>query len=182
MVVNYLFENTSDELVQSKLLILYILYKIDIPMLNTDITQYILEADYMDYFSVQQFLTELVDSKFIEIMSKEGNEYYKLSQAGKDTLRFFSDRIPSEIKKGIDSTYKDKKRQIVLKSQIIAHYFKKAEKEYIIILKVVEKNSEIFTLTLDVPSAEQAQMICTNWKENYNDVFMNIMGALIKDY
>lgn len=151
-------------------------------MLNSDITQYILESDHMDYFSIQQFLTELVDSKFIEIMSKEGNEYYRLSDAGKDTLRFFSDRIPSELKESIDTTYMEKRRQIVLKSQIVAFYFKKAEKEYIIILKVIEKNNEIFTLTLDVPSAEQAKMICENWKKNSNEVFMDIMSSLIKKY
>lgn len=177
-----MFENTSDELIQYKLLILYILCKMDTPLLNTDITQYILESDYMDYFSVQQLLTELVNSKFVEIITEDGSEYYRLSQAGIDTLKFFSDRIPSDLKESVDTSYKEKKSQIVLKSQIVAYYFKKAEKKYIIILKAIEKKSEIFTLTLDVPSKEQAHMICSNWKKNYNEVFMNIMGSLIEKY
>lgn len=177
-----MFEDNSDELLKSKLLILYIMNRVDIPMLNNDITQFVLEHNYMNYFLIQQFLGELVNSKFIEITTKEGSEYYELTKAGRDSLAFFEDRIPEEIKNSIDETYQEKKRQIVLKSQIIANYFKKSESEYIVILKVVEKDSVIFSLTLDVPSPQQAQMICDNWKDNSSDVFKDIMNALIKEY
>lgn len=177
-----MFEENTDELLQSKLLILYILNRVDIPMLNNDITQFVLEHNYMNYFLIQQFLGELVNSKFIEITTKEGNEYYNLTKAGKDSLTFFEDRIPSKIKESVNETYKEKKKQIVQKSQIIANYFKKSETEYIVILKVIEKESVIFSLTLDIPSPEQAQMICDNWKKNSSKVFKDILDSLIKEY
>lgn len=177
-----MFEENSEDLVQSKLLILYILDKVDIPMINNDITQFILEQNYMNYFFVQQFLGELVNSKFIEITTKDGYEYYNLSKAGKDTLSLFSNKLPDDMKKSIDETYEKKRKELVLNSQIIANYFKKCDGEYIIILKVIEKESVIFSLTLNVPSSEQAKLICNNWKANSNEIYSGIMTSLISDY
>jgi DNA-binding PadR family transcriptional regulator len=176
-----MFEENSSEVVQSKLLILYILDKVENPLTNSEVTQFILENNYMNYFMVQQFLSELVNAKFIEFSTKDGNEYYHLSSAGRATLDFFNDRIPEEIKSNVDSSYEQKKKDMIKESQIVANYFKKNESEYIIILKVIEKDIVLFSLSLNVPSKEQAKLICNNWKEKSNDVYKNILDILINE-
>lgn len=176
-----MFEESPNEVVQSKLLILYILDKVEDPLTNSEITQFILENNYMNYFMVQQFLSELVNAKFIEFSTKDGSEYYHLSSAGKATLEFFNDRIPGEIKSNVDKSYEKKKKDMIKESQIIANYFKKNDSEYIIILKVIEKDTVLFSLSLNVPSKEHAKLICRNWKERSNDVYKNILDLLIDE-
>ena len=48
-----MFDNTR-ALAESKLIILYLIEKIEIPLSNSEICQFALEKNLMDYFSVQQ--------------------------------------------------------------------------------------------------------------------------------
>lgn len=176
-----MFTEDSNEMVQHKLLILYILEKVDIPMTNTEITQFILENNYMNYFLVQQFLSELVSSKFVEFSTKDGNEYYHLSKAGKDTLAYFSDRISADLKEDIDSSYAEKKVEMIKETQVIGNYYKKSELEYIVNLKAIEKDIVLLNLSLSVVSSKQAKLICGNWKQNPEGIYKNIFDLLITE-
>ncbi|MFA5522906.1 MAG: DUF4364 family protein [Tissierellales bacterium] len=176
-----MFIDNSKELAQYKLLILYILDNAEIPMNNSDITQFLLENNYMNYFLAQQFISELVSSKFIEFSTKDGQEYYHLSNAGRDTLSFFNDRIPQTLKGEVDKRYQKKKEEMVKESQIIGNYFKKGESEYIVNLKVIEKDTNLFSMSLNVVSNKQAKMICNNWNENPNEIYKKIIDLLIDE-
>lgn len=175
-----MFTEDSNELVQNKLLILYILDKVDIPMTNTEITQFILENNYMNYFLVQQFLGELVNSKFVEFSTRDGNEYYHLSNAGKDTLTYFSDRISNTLRDEIDDKYKEKKVEMIKETQVVGNYYKKSELEYIVNLKAIEKDIVLLNLSLSVVSSKQAKLICGNWKQNPEGIYKSIFDLLIE--
>nr|WP_041701529.1 DUF4364 family protein [Gottschalkia acidurici] len=176
-----MFTEDTNELVQYKLLILYILEKVDIPMTNSEITQFILENNYMNYFMVQQFLSELVNSKFVEFSTKDGSEYYHLSKAGKDTLVYFNDRIPQHLKDEVDRKHEDKKIEMIKETQVIGHYFKKSDSEYIVNLRAVEKDMVLLNLSLSVVSSKQAKLICNNWKENPHDIYKKVVDLLIQE-
>ncbi|SCG82612.1 hypothetical protein DW1_1013 [Proteiniborus sp. DW1] len=176
-----MFIDNSKELAQNKLLILYILDNADIPMNNSEITQFLLENNYMNYFLAQQFISELVSSKFIEFSIKDGQEYYHLSNAGKDTLSFFNDRIPQTLKEEVIKRFQKKKEEMVKESQIIGNYYKKSESEYIVNLKVIEKDINLFSMSLNVVSNKQAKMICNNWKKNPHEIYKQIFDLLIDE-
>lgn len=176
-----MFTENTKELAQHKLLILYILDTVDIPMNNAELTQFVLENNYMNYFIAQQYISELISSKFIEYSTKDGLEFYHLSQAGKDTLNYFIDRIPEHLKDEVDKKYKKKKEEMIKETQIVGNYYKKNDSEYIVNLKVIEKDILLFNLSLNVVSNKQAKLICNNWKESSNDIYKNILDLLIKE-
>ena len=66
---------TSDNetLAENKVLILYILNKIDAPVSNDELLQLVLSIEDMNYFYFQQFLLDLLENKYIETY-KENNE------------------------------------------------------------------------------------------------------------
>lgn len=68
-----MYDNTR-ALAENKLIILYLIEKIEIPLSNSEIWQFALEKNLMDYFSVQQYLSELVESGLLE-MTTENNQY-----------------------------------------------------------------------------------------------------------
>ncbi|SHH23112.1 protein of unknown function [Caloranaerobacter azorensis DSM 13643] len=176
-----MFVENTKELAQHKLLLLYILDIVEFPMTNSEITQFVLENNYMDnYFMVQQFLSELVSSKFIEITTKDGSEYYHITEKGENTLNYFIDRIPEKIKLEIDDNYKNKKEEMIKKTQIIGNYYKKNDSEYIVNLKVIEKDITLFNMSLNVVSNKQAKLICNNWKENPQEIYKKILDLLIE--
>ena len=84
-----MFENSSEELASHKLLILYILDKINMDLTNSQITQVVLETEMMNYFSLQQFLSQLMESKFLTTYKESDREYYSLTQKGLEILEYF---------------------------------------------------------------------------------------------
>ena len=50
-----------------KLIILYMLQNVNFPLSNTQISDFILEKEYTNYFHLQEALSELQDTKLIEI-------------------------------------------------------------------------------------------------------------------
>ena len=59
-------EESIRQLAEHKLIILHLLQKMGIALSNSEICQFLLEKNYMDYFSIQQYLTELVDAGWLE--------------------------------------------------------------------------------------------------------------------
>ncbi|WDU82172.1 DUF4364 family protein [Caloramator sp. Dgby_cultured_2] len=86
----------TTELAENKLLILYILNKIDTPITNSSLTQIVLENNLINYFSLQQYISELIESGFIEINKEINKQLLRISLKGKRTLEFFIDRIPEK--------------------------------------------------------------------------------------
>ena len=57
---------TNEALKLYKLIILYMLNRVDFPMTNSQISKFILEEGYATYFRLQQALAELAESGFIK--------------------------------------------------------------------------------------------------------------------
>jgi len=174
-----MFTENTEELAQNKLLLLYIIDKSQTPFSNSQITEFVLENNYMNYFLVQQFLSELVESKFIEYTKNKGKEVYILSNKGKIVLDFFIDRIPKQLIKDVNDKFQIKLEKIKRETQVIGDYYMKGESEYIVYLKLVENDTTLFSLNLNVVSSEQAKMICENWKSKPDSVYQNILSTLI---
>ena len=87
-----MFSENTQQLAEHKLLLLYIFERFSIPLTNTQITEFIMEKEYLNYFSLQQYLTELVSSGLLEYNINEENDSYILTQKGMSALRYFKNR------------------------------------------------------------------------------------------
>lgn len=83
-----MYDNTR-ALAENKLIILYLIEKIEIPLSNSEICQFALEKNLMDYFSVQQYLSELVESGLLEMTTENNSTRYTITSDGEDTLNYF---------------------------------------------------------------------------------------------
>ena len=69
-----MFIENTEELAQNKLLLLYVIKVSKTPFDNNRITEFMLEKNYMNYFLVQQYLSELINSNFIEVIKQDSEE------------------------------------------------------------------------------------------------------------
>lgn len=176
-----MFVNTSQQLAENKLLLLYIFKRVGFPLTNSQITQLILENEIMNYFALQQFLAELKESDFIWEEYRDNAPMYGITQKGKETLQYFINRIPNYQIEKIEEILKDKKNEYIRDTQIKADYVKLAENEYLVTLSVIEQELPIFTLKLSVANNKQAKQICENWRKNAQDLYGNIIHLLIEE-
>lgn len=166
-------------LADKKLVILYFLSNIDIPLTKSQITNAVLENNLIDFFTFQQCISELEEAGLIKQVAYQKKQCFAMTERGKKTVEVFEHRI-SKNTSGIINSYIAKNKDTLKKeSQIIAEYSKMGEKEYIVNLKVIEKELILIDLKLSVVSAKQAKQICEKWKGSSEKIYSQLIGSLI---
>jgi len=89
---------SNKELAENKLILLYIIDKVNIPISNLQITKIILENKFMNYFMLQQLLNELCTSNYLLYKNIDNKAFYTITPLGKQTLSYFTGHIPQGIK------------------------------------------------------------------------------------
>ena len=80
-----------------KLIILYMLEKVDFPLTNSQISEFILDKGYTTYFKLQRAIAELNESGFIREESTHSRTFYHLTEEGAETIQYFRNKISPYI-------------------------------------------------------------------------------------
>lgn len=163
------------ELAENKLLLLYIFCKINMPISNSHITQIVLENNLINYFSLQQFLSELIESGLISDIKKDRQHMLSITPRGKDALEFFNSRIPEKKREIIDNYIKKNIISIKNDVEISADYEQNLDK-YTVFLKLQNSGEPLIELKLSVDSSEKAKNICSLWKQDPEEFYKKIIG------
>ncbi len=163
-----------------RIMILYMLDKVEYPLTNTQITNFILEKDYTNYFTVQQTLSDLLSSDLIIAESTHSNTRYRITDEGMQTLRFFEDKVSSEIKEDILTYLREHNYELKQETAVYADFFKATGSGYQVRCRIKEKETSVIDLTLTVQTRQQAEAVCANWKEESADVYALLMDTLMK--
>ena len=170
---------SSIELAENKLLMLYILKSIKDPISNTQFTEIILENNFMNYFTFQQYLSELESSNFVEYHDNVDKKVLRLTEKGDNVLDLFKERLSPDKIAAIDTYIKQKWAVIKKELNIQADYTLGNNDSFIVDLKAIENESLLMELKLTVPSKEQATAMCSKWKNNPSDIYTNVINLFI---
>jgi len=162
-----------------KLIILYMLDKVTFPLTNAQLSEFILEKEYTDYFTVQCSLSELVDANFVRLESARNTSIYHITEAGRETLTFFHKKISPAIQEDINHFLAEHKYELRNALSTPADYYKTTSGEYAARCRVMEKDSAFIDLTLTVPTKEQAEAICSHWRDKSQEVYAFLMQTLL---
>lgn len=168
----------SETLAENKVLILYILDQTHKPITNDNLYKLVLTAIDMNYFYFQQFLLDMINTKFIVSYTKETQEVYELTELGKNTLDLTLDILPGIVKLKVDTNLKSTLETVEEEHSIIAEYTPKNENNYMINCKIVENNETVFEVKTFAYSREQAKDIVDNWKNNAEKIYPEILELL----
>jgi len=169
------------ELTEIKLIILFILKNIDMPLSHAQLTEIVMKDSLMNYFVLHQYLSELVNSNQIRTIDQEGRQLYEITSEGKQTLEFFENRISYTIREKIIQTITELKREFIKSTQIISNYTPRNENEYMIECKIIENEAPLIHLNLIVGTKAQAKSICDYWQSNAQLAYSQIIRALTPD-
>jgi DNA-binding PadR family transcriptional regulator len=171
----------SDALTLYKLIILFILDKVDFPLTNAQISNFILERDYTNYFNVQQSISELIEAEFVTIETVGHSSYYRITSSGRETLSFFDTMISSGIQDDIVKYLKENQYSLRDEVSTLSEYFETKKGEYTVRLRVIEKEESIIDLSIAIPTEEDAVRICNNWRSESQKVYAYVLANLLKE-
>ncbi|MBM7581655.1 putative transcriptional regulator [Caldicoprobacter guelmensis] len=165
-------------LAENKLSILYYLKSLDIPLTNSQITQFFLENNVMNYFDLQQLLGELVSSQHVSCLDTGHKSFYSLTPVGVRALKLFENRIPDWLRESIEAFAVQNRNRFKRENQIVAEYKRISPDDYQVTCKVMENDLTLIELKLSVTDSKQARVICNNWDTKAPEIYKFIMQNL----
>lgn len=176
---------SNREIVQNKLIIMYIIDRLKMPVSNNSITKLVLETRLMNYFMFQQSFNELHESKLIEyheaVNTPDNVEGFKLSATGIKTLQYFLNLITPGIRNQLDKTLPDARKEILYDALITADYIPESESKFTVCCRINEKGFQLIELKATVGTKNDARLICDNWKKHSTEIYAEVIESLIKN-
>ena len=172
-------DNTN--LAENKVLILYILDKLNKDITNAGLFKITSSINNINYFYFQQTLTDLVDSKLVGTYTKDDETVFKITSEGKNNFALTTDVLPGIMKLKADNIFKKELYEIEEASSVSAEYTPKNEKDFTVKCKIVENNETIFEIKTFAGSADRAKRIIDNWNNNASSIYPKILNLLLNN-
>ena len=141
-----------------RVMILYMLNLVEYPLTNTQITNFVLEKEYTNYFTVQEAITSLLQTDLITAESTHNNA------------------IKEDIRTYFQAHHFDLRQE----TAIFADYYKAANHGYAVRCRIQNQRTDLVDLTIHVQNRDQAEAVCRNWKRSNFDVYEMLMDTLIR--
>lgn len=162
-----------------KLIILYMLNKVDFPLTNAQISEFILDKGYTTYFKLQQALSELSEADLLREETSHNRTLYHLTEDGAQSIQYFKNKISKPIQEDIDDFLHEKQYDLKNEVAVKADYYRNTAREYSVRCQVLENQEPLIELTLSVPSESEAEAIANNWQKKNQEVYAWLMSQLL---
>ncbi len=170
----------SDALTLYKLIILFILDKVDFPLTNAQLSNFILEKEYTNYFNIRQSINELESTGLIKKETIRNSSLFRITSAGTQTLSFFDNEISDAIKSDILNYLKANRYSLREEVSTQANYYNTKNGEFIAHCYVIEKKNKLIEIHLNLPTEEEAVSVCNHWRNASSEIYAYLMEKLLQ--
>lgn len=163
-----------------KLSMLYMLSRVDFPISTNRLSFFLLSNNYTDYFTLQQDLGELLVDGYVSKELVHGKTLYSLTDEGRTALKLMKNEISDQMCRDIDDYIKENRIPMHEDYSIQSHCYQLDLTHYVSNLVIEEDGSKILEINIASSTQKLAEQICANWKEQSEEVYPLLLGALLK--
>lgn len=153
--------------------------KVDFPLTTSQISEFILDQGYTNYFKLQETLSDMIESDLIQAENTHNRTLYHLTENGAETIHYFHNKISSEIQHDIDHFLKEKQYDLKEEVSVKADYYRTTGHEYEVRCQIVEDGSNLVDLKLTVPTETEAETIVNNWMKQNQELYALLLSKLL---
>ncbi len=168
----------SNGLMLYKLIILYMLDRVDFPLTNAQLSQFIIDKGYTTYFNLQESINQLITDGFISSTTIRNTSHYQSTPKGREALAFFENKLSEGIKQDILSFFNAEKINLKNEVELLADYYPTSRGEYTVICTINDRGDTVLELKMNVPSKDQAIAICDAWPEKSTSTYQYLLKNL----
>ena len=161
-----------------KIIILFMVEKVNFPLSNSQITNFFLEHGYTTYFHIQETINDLLESKFLKEKKQGSSICYQLTEDGLTTLSLYEKNVSDQIRLEVNSYLKENGHEMRNENSVVAEYYRTPDQEYVVQCKVMERKSPLINLELTVPTEEIAKTFCSHWSKKSQEIYAYLMETL----
>jgi predicted transcriptional regulator len=171
--------SSSKDIAENKLLIIFILEKLNIAVDSIALTNYVLEQRLMDYMAYQQLINELINSSHIAGSMTDGHILYSITEKGIELLSVMSGLLPETEKNRVDRTYRTLRRHTLNERAVKAGYTPEDEQKGFVRIELSEGDISMLNLKIATASKAEALAMCKNWKAYAPEIYASIVRLLL---
>lgn len=154
------------------------LNRVEFPLTKNQIGDFILEKEYTTFLTLQQAISELIETNMIIAKTIGNRTHLAICEEGQNVLQYFGNRISDAIKAEVCDYLKEHKLSLRNENTIQAQYYKSTSGEYDVVMMVKEKELELINLKISVPTEDIAISICDNWQIKYQTIYEFLTSEL----
>lgn len=177
--------NISSDSTTNKLILLYVLEKIEIPLSENSILDICSSRNnWINYMECKEILYQLKDVSFIYPLDQNENEArYYLTVEGRECLSNFYRRIPLQMREEIAEFTKQNRLAFKRSQEYLADYEKIDDGSYNLNMRIRSPftNEPMFKLEFRAPSRESAINACKLWREKAPLIYESVYENLIEE-
>ena len=168
----------QDLLTLYKLIVLYMLSRVNFPMTTAQIGDFVLEREYMNFLTLQQAISELTETGMISGETIRNRTHLSITDEGRETLNYFQNRISEAIKQEINTYFRENEFTLRNEVSVLGDYYKSTSGEYEAHLVAKDRGINLVDITMSVPTEEVAAAICDNWQKKNQEIYKYLIGQL----
>lgn len=172
------FTASQESLTLYKLIVLYMLDKVAFPLTQSQISEFVLDKGYTNYLTLQQVISELIETNLITAHTTLNRTQLTITQEGKDSLGYFEGRIGDAIKEEILQYFKENSMELRNEVSVVSNYYKTVNGEYEAVLNAKDGDVTLVEIKLSVPTPQIASSICDNWNKKNQEVYQMLTKML----
>ena len=172
------FTVSQESLTLYKLIVLYMLDKVAFPLNQSQISEFILDKGYTNYLTLQQVISELIETNLITAHTTLNRTQLTITNEGKDSLGYFEGRISDAIKSEILDYFKENSMELRNEVSVVSNYYKTVNGEYEAVLSAKDKDITLVEIKMSVPTPQIASAICDNWNKKNQEVYQMLTKIL----
>ena len=171
-----MLENTT----VNKLILLYTLDKMEVPLQENLILDMVTENEWLSYMDAKVALTDLIKKNMITNMSTKGcNPRYAITSDSREGLKHYFVEIPSSIRESIAEVVKLNKIKYRKKQDYFSDYYQNADGTYTVVLRIDSTSNSLMDLKLVVQNRTKAKWLYKQWREKASATYEFILEKLI---
>ena len=171
----------SEPMTLYKLMNLYMLKQVNFPLTNAQLSGFFLDREYTTYFTLQQALNELLEAGLIKMQTLHNSTRYEITREGEETLEFFGKKISPAIVEDMDEYLKENRFRMRNEVGLVSDFYKSTNQDYIVHCEVREGKNVLVGIDVSVPDKEQAELMCSHWRDRSQEIYAYIMQSLMSD-
>lgn len=164
---------------RDKLIILYFLRAIDIELTRDQLYRVFAEQGWMDYFDFHGALSTLEEDALVAAIPCAFGQGYRATPHGEDTLAMFEKELPFSLREDLQQYAKMNRALLRDQSQFAAYQTQLPEGAHLAVLRLMDKNTHILNISLQLPDAQLAQKACEAWPEAAGAIYQELLKRLV---
>lgn len=164
----------DDEDIKTKLLILFILDKYEMPIPEQILIQICSQDNnWVPYFVMPQTIEELINNHmaYARNDSTIKDRYVEITEDGKVCLSLFYSKIYKSLRDDISSYIRKNKLQYRKKQEFISNYTQNANGTYTVVCSVLNGVQTLFEFKFIVPTKSKALSMSKKWPDKAPELY-----------